>query len=227
MLRAGRSQRSDICWHRRARAVGRQSAVPSADGLCGRDDDDRPLRAGARPQGAVGAAPVARTTRQRQDAIAYRPAAAHLSARAARGERLLQPGQEGAAVRLFPRRDSDAATDLPGGTVFTCLSHDIVAHETTACAARRPAPPLQGTDQSRRARVPRGVRRHRRAVPAFHHPGGAAPDPAYARRPRAGKSARTARRAVRICERHARCIAQCDRCDRPNTGQWSKAKPDP
>ena len=58
-----------------------------------------------------------------------RPTPADLSARHAGGERLLQPGQEVPAVRLFPARRTPATTS--GGTVFTCLSHDIVAHETT------------------------------------------------------------------------------------------------
>jgi hypothetical protein len=31
----------------------------------------------------------------------------------------------------FPADPLDASTQFPGGTVFTCLSHDIVAHETT------------------------------------------------------------------------------------------------
>lgn len=31
----------------------------------------------------------------------------------------------------FKASDDDAGIGLPGGTVFTCLSHDIVAHETT------------------------------------------------------------------------------------------------
>ncbi|MCK4583274.1 hypothetical protein KAU18_08155 [Candidatus Bathyarchaeota archaeon] len=31
----------------------------------------------------------------------------------------------------FPASTSEAGDNLPGGTVFTCLSHDIVAHETT------------------------------------------------------------------------------------------------
>ena len=61
-----------------------------------------------------------------------RAAAAHLSARAARGQRLLQPGQEGAAVRLLPRAGPSApAATCRAARVFTCLSHDIVAHETT------------------------------------------------------------------------------------------------
>ena len=39
-----------------AHAFGSQSAIPSADGLCGGDEDDRPFREGARPRSAVGAA---------------------------------------------------------------------------------------------------------------------------------------------------------------------------
>ena len=31
----------------------------------------------------------------------------------------------------FPAEPADRAAQLPGGTVFSCLSHDIVAHETT------------------------------------------------------------------------------------------------
>jgi hypothetical protein len=31
----------------------------------------------------------------------------------------------------FPAKPADLASILPGGTVFTCLSHDIIAHETT------------------------------------------------------------------------------------------------
>src|SRR5262249_56835879 len=31
----------------------------------------------------------------------------------------------------FPASLSDPGHNLPGGTVFTCLSHDVVAHETT------------------------------------------------------------------------------------------------
>ncbi|HEY3568757.1 MAG TPA: hypothetical protein VGP73_12550 [Thermoanaerobaculia bacterium] len=31
----------------------------------------------------------------------------------------------------FPASTSEAGHNLPGGTVFTCLSHDVVAHETT------------------------------------------------------------------------------------------------
>ena len=55
-LRSRRSQRQDAAGAGRTAAVRRQPAVPPADGLCRRDDDDRPFRARARPPGAVGAA---------------------------------------------------------------------------------------------------------------------------------------------------------------------------
>ena len=62
---------------------------------------------------------------------AFRASPAHLSARPARGQRLLQPEQQGPPVRLLPRAGSSVGGNLPGGTVFTCLSYDIIAHETT------------------------------------------------------------------------------------------------
>jgi hypothetical protein len=31
----------------------------------------------------------------------------------------------------FAASDNDAGSNLPGQTIFTCLSHDIIAHETT------------------------------------------------------------------------------------------------
>ena len=76
---------------RRARAIGGQPAVPSADGLCGGHAHDRPFRAGARPQGAVGAASVRDDAAMSSKAPMLRAAAAHLSACAAQRERLLQP----------------------------------------------------------------------------------------------------------------------------------------
>ena len=54
LLRPGRPGRPAHPRAERPRAVRRQSAVPPADGLRRGDDDDRPLRARARPQGDVG-----------------------------------------------------------------------------------------------------------------------------------------------------------------------------
>ena len=53
--------------------------------------------------------------------------------------------------------------------VFTCLSHDIVAHETTHALLDGLHRRFQGADQPRRAGLSRGLRRHRGAVPALHH----------------------------------------------------------
>ena len=60
-----------------------------------------------------------------------RPAAADLPARAARGERVLQPQRGALLFGYFPATDDRTSGQFPGGMVFTCLSHDIVAHETT------------------------------------------------------------------------------------------------
>ena len=38
---------------------------------------------------------------------------------------------QGLVFGYFPASDADVGANLPGQTVFTCLSHDIIAHETT------------------------------------------------------------------------------------------------
>jgi hypothetical protein len=41
------------------------------------------------------------------------------------------PDKKALLFGYFPARPESAGTEMPGGMVFTCLSHDIVAHETT------------------------------------------------------------------------------------------------
>ncbi len=41
------------------------------------------------------------------------------------------PNKKALLFGYFPASRTDPGANLPGGTVFTCLSHDIVAHETT------------------------------------------------------------------------------------------------
>jgi len=41
------------------------------------------------------------------------------------------PGKKALLFGYFPAKASDPGRQYPGGTVFTCLSHDIIAHETT------------------------------------------------------------------------------------------------
>lgn len=41
------------------------------------------------------------------------------------------PDKKALLFGYFPASTTDPGENLPGGTVFTCLSHDIVAHETT------------------------------------------------------------------------------------------------
>ena len=83
-------------------AVGGGAAVPPADGLRRRHDHHPQLRARARPRAPCGR--CARTSAAGDGAYAPVAAAAHLPARHARGQRLLQPGEEGAALRLLPGR---------------------------------------------------------------------------------------------------------------------------
>ena len=92
--------------------------------------------------------------------------------------------------------------NLPGQTVFTCLSHDVVAHETTHALVRPAAPALPRSLQRGRARVPRGLRRSRRALPALLVPGRPpAAHPADAQRHPQPDAARRARAAVRLRHR--------------------------
>jgi hypothetical protein len=41
------------------------------------------------------------------------------------------PNKKAILFGYFPASTRDAGANLPGGTVFSCLSHDIIAHETT------------------------------------------------------------------------------------------------
>ena len=113
------------------RAERGHAAVPPADGLRRREPDHPQFRARARPPQPVAARPAA-AGQGSQGRLASRPAPARLSARAARGERLLLARQDCAAVRLLPAPPRPPRPQhVPGGMVFTCLSHDIIAHETT------------------------------------------------------------------------------------------------
>src|SRR5262249_15300085 len=41
------------------------------------------------------------------------------------------PEKKALLMGYFPAQGSDVGENLPGGTIFTCLSFDIIAHETT------------------------------------------------------------------------------------------------
>jgi hypothetical protein len=41
------------------------------------------------------------------------------------------PDKQALLFGYFPAKSTDPASHLPGGTVFSCLSHDIIAHETS------------------------------------------------------------------------------------------------
>ena len=143
-----------------------------------RQQDDRELR--TRPWG--GRCEWTRR-RQRQHARAAAPAA-HLSPRDAGGERLLRRAiGTRCSSATSRRRADDAGSNLPGQTVFTCLSHDIVAHETTHALVHDIRRYFMEPTGPRHAGLPRGVRRHRGPLPALQLHGGAArPHPAHRRR---------------------------------------------
>jgi hypothetical protein len=41
------------------------------------------------------------------------------------------PDRKALLFGYFPAQGADVGRNLPGGTIFTCLSHDVIAHETT------------------------------------------------------------------------------------------------
>ena len=123
------------CSPRTACPLGGQPAVPPADGLRGRDDHDPPLRAGPGPGGAVDA-PTSRRDRHgngRQVASGRSTSSGCASTRTpcARPTPTTTPTRRPCCSATSRAQGSHGGENLPGGTVFTCLSHDIVAHETT------------------------------------------------------------------------------------------------
>ena len=94
--------------------------------------------------------------------------------------------------------------------------------------ARRHAPALHRAEQPRRARLPRGVRRHRRAVPALLLSRGARHQIAETRGDLASQNLLgAAGPAVRPGDRQARRAAQRPRRSDPKTGDWKPRTPDP
>ena len=92
-------------------------------------------------------------------------ACASIRTRCARQNAYYSPDKERCCSAISRTADRQQQA---GGMVFTCLSHDIVAHETTHALLDGLHRALPGADQPRRAGLPRGVRRHRGAVPALH-----------------------------------------------------------
>ena len=78
------------------------------------------------------------------------------------------PSQRALLFGYFRATSNDPANQFPGGMTFTCLSHDIVAHETTHAILDGMHRRFGNPDKSRHARVSRGVCGHRRALPALH-----------------------------------------------------------
>ena len=156
-------------------ALGGQSAVPSADGLRGRDAHHRPLRAGARPRALWAPRGRRGMTRAMSSEGADRTSSACASIRTRCGSENAYYSPRAKALLFGYFAPSDGyGRDAAGIARLLRLSHDIVAHETTHALLDGLHRRFQRGDQSRRAGLPRGLRRHRRAVPAFHDAGGAA-----------------------------------------------------
>ena len=86
----------------------------------------RPSRTSSGPRPAR---PVAPHRPDRTTTLSPAPHAP--TARPAAGQRLLQPRGSGPAVRVLRRFSRRPGDHWPGTRVYSCLSHDIVAHETT------------------------------------------------------------------------------------------------
>ena len=136
LLPAGRSRRSAPAGERRPRSFRIGSALPPADGLCRRrPTPSQHVRggAGARHPLAPGRS-FRRIERERRRAAQDRrhPRPEPLSARdAGRPTPIYSPQAHGILFGYFTANKSDQGRNLPGQRVFTCLSHDIIAHEMT------------------------------------------------------------------------------------------------
>ena len=95
------------------------------------------------------------------------PAALRLFPHAFYGaQRLLRPGLQRHPVRLLHGRRETPGQNLPGQTVFTCLSHDIIAHEMTHAIVHRLRRYFIEPTNSTSSPSTR-LLRHRRHVPAL------------------------------------------------------------
>ena len=80
------------------------------------------------------------------------------------------PDVHGILFGYFQASRTDPGRNLPGQTVFTCLSHDIIAHETTHAIVDGIRAYFMEPTNIDVAGLPRGVRRSRGLVPPFLAP---------------------------------------------------------
>ena len=172
LLRAGRSQPSAFACQSGLRAIGGQSAVPSADGLRGGDAHDRRISSWRWAARRCGRRAMCRDAERKLCLRRIREPPPHLSACAARREFLstARNTRRCCSATSAPPRVR-CGTTLPGSRVFCAVSHDIIAHETTHALLDGLHRRYQEVHQSRCARLSRGLRRHRRAVSALQHSG--------------------------------------------------------
>ena len=128
--------------------------LPPADGLRGGHAGDRELRARPRPS-AVTSRPAGGCASTRTRSQAATPS-------------ITRPCMRSCSATSAPPRRRAAARTFPGQTVFTCLSHDIVAHEVTHAHGRPAAAATARADEPGRPRLPRRLRGHRGDLPALH-----------------------------------------------------------
>ena len=223
LLQAGRSQRPRLLAQNGLAPSEIEPAVPPADGLRGRDDDHRPLRAGAGPRGAlVVAIAQGRTTTSSSCAGcgSIRTRCATATPTTARTRRR--------CCSAISRSASRTRSNTPGTLVFTCLSHDIIAHETTHAL-------LDGVHPRFNEPVNPDVLAFHEAfadiVALFQHfsyPGRAArPDRAHARRSGQREPARPVGAAVRPGVRARQRAARRARARSiRQTGKWRPRTPD-
>ena len=133
-------------------AVGRQSAVPPADGLCCRHDHHRPFRARARPPGAVGAAlrPVQGRRGDDQRRATRCSGCASIRTRCEPTTPITAPTRRRCCSAISRREQGRRHHDAGVDGVFLPVERHHRARDV-ARAARRLAPPLPGSLQPGRA----------------------------------------------------------------------------
>ena len=154
---------------------------------------------------------------------------AHLPARPEGAQRILQPGEEASCSGLPCARPGRWGR---GGalTVFTCLSHNIITHETSQrwwTGMHRPG----RADQPRRARIPRGVRRPGGLVPALL----SSPRCSGTRWPRTrGRPGQPGTGSGELAQQFGQASRQAGgaaggrlRSLQTKPGEWKRAEPDP
>ena len=147
--------------------VGVESAVPPADGLRGRDDDHRTLRARARPRRALWAdVAIATGRRQLREQFVRR---LRIYPHALRDRNAYySPAKKALLFGYFPVDHARTRTTRRARwSSPACRTTSSRTRRRTRCSTACTRASTSRRNP-RRAGLPRSVRRHRRAVPALH-----------------------------------------------------------